>query len=156
MSNWKQELKAELIGIPDLNYNEVVISFHVDTYDPFSATGSSVTSQKIQRTVVIGSPKQVDARMIDGKNYVSGDLIMPVAFLVMVDAMKPLSSDPVITIGGHAKTLTDLRPYSPDTCGIIIGKDTVTLGGREYKIANIAPAGWLDGEPSSYTITARR
>lgn len=154
--NWKQELAQEVNAIEDLNRNSAILNFNIATngYDP--STGLNTGSTVIQRKILIKAPHKIDARLVDGKNYLAGDLVCEIAFSELWSARTPLASDREIIVNGVQKSLDDVRPYHSGDCGIDIGIDTLCFGELEYDIANIEGLNWLNNEPAKYLITMRR
>lgn len=151
--NWKQEL-AQAQVIDDLNANSAELVFDIwyqdryDTSDPLDV--------ELIRPIRVKAPEQVDARLVDQKNYLAGDLILRIDFQTMMEARKPLPSDPPLSNNGIGKTLDDFRPYNPTTGGISVGEDRVKFGGVDYVVAQIEGDKWLGNEPAVYLLTLRR
>lgn len=104
----------------------------------------------------------VDARLVDGKNYIAGDTITEISYLKYLDARAPISTDPEIISGGVAKTLNDMRPLAK-TFGIELGTDTLAIGGVTWFICRADADGWQTDEdnngvavPAKLRLTLRK
>lgn len=152
--NWRQELAKELAGIPDLNRNTAVLIYNINSYDPFTGLGGDFIP--IRRPLVCKAPEQVDARLVDGKNYLAGDLVAEITYVDLIASRDPLPGDPAISNNGMDKTLADMRPYDATTGGIDIGIDELQFGDISYTIVNVRAAQWLDDLPAIYVLTLRK
>ena len=95
MSNWKQELAAELTPIAGVNDVAAVLTWNIDVMDdPFSPLPPAGGRVAISRTVQVKGLKEVDARLVDGKNYLAEDFITEIAFLKYLAAREPQTGDP--------------------------------------------------------------
>lgn len=155
MANWKQELQEQICGIPDLNANTATMTIEIDTLNDFFGGESEVVT--ITRDLKIQDPRQVNARLVDGVNYIAGDFICNAAFLFLKDAMRTKSGDQVITINGVTKTLEQVRPFTAsNNWGIDLGDDTLTIGGDVWSIVGVTGLNWLDNEPSIIEFKLRK
>lgn len=155
MANWKQELQQEIVGIDDVNRNDAVLTFRIDTLeDFFGGPGRIIT---LTRDLVVKAPKPVDVRRVDGMNYLAGDFVCQVAFLRLKAAHQPLPGDPEISINSVVKTLDEVRPFTAaGNWGIDLGDDKLAIGGDTWSIAAVKGDKWLDNEPALIEFTLRK
>jgi hypothetical protein len=152
--NWRQEVAAETTAIEDVNANPAMLIVRIDTLGEMF--GGSAKVVELQRHLSVNAPEPVNLRLVDGKNYVSGDFVCRVAFVYLKEAFEPLPQDPEIRVNGVVKTLTDLRPFTADNnWGIDVGDDKIVIGGDAWTIAAIRGLKWLGGEPAEFEFTLR-
>lgn len=155
MSNWKQDLAAELTPIEGVNDITATLTWNIavldDPYSPLPPAGGLV---RISRTVQVKGLKEVDARLVDGKNYLAEDFITEIAFLKYLAAREPLASDPEIVNNGRVKTLDDMRPLA-DKWGIRPVTDTLSIGGKVWAIAGIQDLQTMNDEQTGIPAPAK-
>ena len=102
-------------------------------------------------------------RLVNGAERRIGDLVCKVAYSQLYAAHAPQNGDPVISVNGVIKTLTEVRPFNaqPESSkaiqwGIDLGDDTLTIGGDTWLIVGILPEQWLDGEPARFVMQLRK
>lgn len=146
-----QKISGKLVKAKIFN-NQASLTYVINDY--IWQTGENIDI-KIKRSVACYPPDQVDARLVDGKNYLAGDLIMRIPYTVVMESRKPQAGDPEIILNTVKKTLEEMRPYDPATGGILVGVDTITFGGTVYKIGNVKGEQWMNNEPADYYFTLR-
>lgn len=155
MSNWKQELAAELTPIAGVNDVAAVLTWNMDVLDdPFSPLPPAGGRVAISRTVQVKGLKEVDARLVDGKNYLAEDFITEIAFLKYLAAREPQSGDPEIVNNGKVKSLDDMRPLG-ENWGIRPVLDTLTIAGKVWAIADIQALGMMNDEATGVPAPAK-
>lgn len=145
-------LKAEKTVIKKVYTNPAVVRFNVKlkTYDP--GTGAfSENTYIFLRDVFIKNPHEIADAIVDGKNYIKGDLNTDIAYQEMIDAIKPIDSDPVI------EPNTDITNYREANSrnGGLEESDTIEFNGTEYRIVKITPKNFFAGVPSRLKIQMR-
>lgn len=156
--NWKQELQAEILAIDDINANTAELAINIEDFgnpDDWYEGGGAVTT--IIREIRIKAPQAVSISLIDGKNYLAGDFYCEISFVELQKALKPQSGDPYIRINGVTKGLTQQRPFKPSAnWGLKPGTDSISIDGDKWTIVRITGNGWLDSEPSYFTLVLRK
>lgn len=162
MATWKQEVAEATTAIEGVNDATVTITWNISVQiDPDSTLPIPDDGViKFPKTMIAAAPQQVNAALVDGKNFVAGDSVLKVAWLVYTAARKPLDSDPDIISNGMLLMLDDVRPLGRDF-GFDLGIDTLTIGSDVWKIVNAAGDGWMNDEngvpqPSTLTLTLRK
>lgn len=161
MSTWRQEFADAVIPVEGFNAVKAVLSWNIsvidDPYSEFPITGGTV---RISRTVQVKGLKEVDARLVDGKNFMAEDFLTEISFNNYLKAREPKTDDPVIVNNGIVKSLEDMRPMT-DNYGISPVVDTLTIAGKEWRIADIAAFGMMNDDttwdpvPSKLRFTLR-
>lgn len=149
-------LKAEKAVIAKVYGNTATLNINVTrrTYD--SATGAfSETTAVYPRTIHIGNPHEIADVIVDGKQYVKGDLNADAAFLEIADALIPMTGDPTAVIDGETKTIADFRSANRRTGGIDETKDTIVFDGTTYRIVRVTPKNIYAGTPSRLKLQLR-
>ena len=155
MSTWKQEVAEALTPIEGVNDITAVLSWNIavvdDPFSPLPQTGGTV---RISRTVQVKGLKNVDARLVDGKNYMAEDFLTEISYIKYIVARMPDSNDPQIINNGKVKSLDDMRPLM-ENYGIRPIADTLTIGGKVWAIADIAGVGILNDETTQEPVPAK-
>lgn len=155
MSTWRQEVAEAVTPLEGLNDVKAVLSWNIavvdDPYSDFPISGGTV---RISRTVQVKGLKEIDARLVDGKNFMAEDFLTEISFLAYEKARKPLASDPVIVNNGIVKTLEDMRPMT-ETYGISPVVDTLTIAGKEWRIADVAAFGIMNDDNTGEPVPAK-
>ena len=150
MSTWKQEIAEAVTPIEEVNDVTAILTWDIVTeQNPYSPIPSESGTVRISRTVKIKGVTEIDARLIDGKNFVAGDFVTEISYLKYLGARKTLSSDPVMT-----RSLDEIRPLSSDY-GIKVGVDCLAVGGNEWKIRRVTAIGMLNDESTSEPVPAK-
>lgn len=154
MSTWKQEIAEAITPLEGVNDITGTLAWNItlvpDPYSPIPG-GDSVT---ISRAVPIKGAREVDARLIDGKNYIAGDNITELSYLRYLEARNPLATDPEIISGGKVKTLEDMRPMTR-SFGLELGTDTLTIAGETWYICRADADGWQTDEDTGAAVPAK-
>lgn len=132
--------------------NEAVLTYVINDYNWQSGENINI---KLNRTVNCYPPEPVNANLVDGKNYLSGDQIMRIPFTEIESSRNPLQDDPDIVVNSVKKQLADMRPFDPQTGGILTGVDTITFSGKVYRIGAIRADQWMENQPADYYLTLR-
>lgn len=155
MSTWKQEVAEALTPIEGVNDVTAVLTWNIavvdDPFSPLPQTGGTV---RIFRTVQIKGLKNVDARLVDGKNYMAEDFLTEISYIKYIVARMLDSNDPQIINNGKVKSLDDMRPVT-ENYGIRPIADTLTIGGKVWAIADIAGIGILNDETTQEPVPAK-
>lgn len=145
-------LKAEQAVIKKVYSNSAVLKFNVKTKLYITATGAFVESVfTCPRNIFIKNPHEIADAIVDGKNYIKGDLSTEIAYQELVNAVKPLSDDPIMP---NNKDITDYRRANTRNGGIEDG-DTLEFDGTEYRIVKITPKNFYAGVPSRLKLQMR-
>lgn len=164
MSTWRQEIANELTPIEGVNDISATIHWNISVRDdpdsPLPPSGGSVV---ISRGIAVKGVKAVSERLVDQKNYLSGDLLAEFAFLRYANARQARQDDPPIVNNGKQKTLGDMRPMNR-SYGIEPGVDTLTVAGdaKPWTIVRVDAVGLMNDEqtgtpvPAKLQITLRR
>lgn len=154
MSNWKQELAAEVTAIDDVTANTVSLTLRIATLADLFGEGNRYVF--ITRQLKVKAPAPVSQRLVDGVNYQANDFTCDCAFLTVKEALTDRPDDPVITVNGVVKTLPEVRPVdAAHSWGIDTGDDLITVGGAKFSIVRVDGLKWLDAEPSVLRFTLR-
>ena len=155
MSTWKQEAAEALTPIEGVNDVKAVLSWNIavvdDPFSPLPQTGGTV---RISRTVQVKGLKSVDARLVDGKNYMAEDFLTEISYLKYLFARMPGANDPQIINNGKTKSLEDMRPLT-ENYGIRPIADTLTIGGKVWAIADIDGIGIMNDESTQEPAPAK-
>lgn len=155
MSTWKQEIADAVTPIEGVNAVKAVLSWNIsvidDPYSEFPITGGAV---RISRTVQVKGLKEVDARLVDGKNFMAEDFLTEISFNNYQKAREKKQDDPVIVNNGIVKTLDDMRPMT-ENYGISPVVDTLTIAGKEWRIADIAAFGMMNDDTTGEPVPAK-
>lgn len=155
MSTWKQEVAEATTPIEGVNDVTATLAWNIavidDPFSPLPQTGGTV---RISRTVQIKGLKNVDARLVDGKNYMAEDFITEISYLKYLSARIPSPDDPQIINNGKIKTLDDLRPLT-DNYGIQPISDTLTIGGKVWAIADVSAVGMMNDDTTGEPVPAK-
>ena len=145
-------LKAEQAVIKKVYSNSAVLKFNVKTKLYITATGAFVESVfTCSRNIFIKNPHEIADAIVDGKNYVKGDLTTEIAYQELADVIKPLPDDPIFP--GN-KDITDYRRANTRNGGIEID-DTLEFDGTEYRIVKTIPKNFYAGVPSRIRLQMR-
>lgn len=142
---------------PIEGYNDVraVLSWNIsvidDPYSEFPITGGTV---RISRTVQVKGLKEVDARLVDGKNFMAEDFLTEISFNNYLKAREPKTDDPVIVNNGIAKNLEDMRPMT-EKYGISPVVDTLTVAGKVWRIADVAAFGIMNDDTTGEPVPSK-
>lgn len=155
MSTWKQEIADAVTPIEGVNAVKAVLSWNIsvidDPYSEFPITGGTV---RISRSVQVKGLKEVDARLVDGKNFMAEDFLTEISFNNYLKAREPKLDDPIIINNGIAKNLEDMRPMT-DNYGIFPVVDTLTIAGKEWRIADIAAFGIMNDDSTGEPVPSK-
>ena len=145
-------LKAEKAVIKKVYGNAAIIKFNIKTKLYITATGAFVESSfTCPRQVFIKNPHEIADAIVDGKNYIKGDLSTEIAYQELVDVIRPLPDDPIMP---ENKDITDHRRANTRNGGIEEG-DTLEFDGTEYRIVKITPKNFYAGVPSRLKLQMR-
>ena len=155
MSTWKQESADAGTPIEGVNAVKAVLSWNIavidDPYSEFPITGGTV---RISRTVQVKGLKEVDARLVDGKNFMAEDFLTEISFNNYLKAREPKADDPIIVNNGIVKTLEEMRPMT-ENYGISAVVDTLTIAGKEWRIADVAAFGIMNDDTTGEPVPAK-
>lgn len=133
-------LKADRIIISRLYNNTAVLTYRVRVRSYDAESGElAETEFPFVRTVHISEPSEVSEGIVDGKNYLKGDLTAEIAYLELRQSLDALPGDPAVTVDGEAKTLAELRPMTVVKSGIDLRLDTLEYGGTVYRFVKVKP-----------------
>ena len=157
-------LKVEYLVNRRVYTNPAVVCFNVTVRE--MADGAVVRGTKtFRRDIFIKNPHSVSEKLLDSQgtfsketpNYMKGDLIAEIAAKEIMDAVAmSLESDPVVSVGGSAKMLAELRPVDAVTCGIMQNVDSLVWNGQEWRFVGIEPKDFFAGVPASLKCQLRR
>lgn len=162
MATWQQEVSEATTALEEVNAVTVTlcwnISVQIDPDSTLPIPDDGVV--KFPKTLIAGAPEQVNASLVDGKNFIAGDCVIELAWLTYLNARNPLDSDPDIISNGMLLMLDDVRPLGQDF-GFDLGIDTLTVGADVWKIVNAVGTGWMNDEngypqPASVILTLRK
>jgi hypothetical protein len=110
-------------------------------------TGAMSDSELIfSRDVYIKNPRQVADAIVDGKNYLKGDMHVDVAFKEIADALnRAESGDPGVLA----------REVNIKNGGIDIKHDYLEFGEVSYAFVKITALEFFGGEPASLKLQLR-
>lgn len=152
---WQQEVAEAKTPIEGYNDIKAELAWNIavidDPYSPLPQTGGTV---RISRTVMVKGLKEVDARLVDGKNYMAEDFLTEISFLKYLEARMPSQSDPQIVNNGKIKSLDDMRPLK-DNYGIRPIADTLTIAGKVWAIADVSALGIMNDESTGEPVPAK-
>lgn len=155
MSTWKEEVAEATTPIEGVNDVTATLAWNIavvdDPFSPLPQTGGTV---RISRTVQIKGLKNVDARLVDGKNYMAEDFITEISYLKYLLARMHGANDPQIINNGKVKSLDDMRPLK-DNYGIRPILDTLTIAGKVWAIADISGISILNDESTQEPVPAK-
>lgn len=150
MSTWRQEIAEAVTPIEGVNDVTAILTWNiVAEQNPYSPIPGESGTVRVSRTVKIKGVTEIDARLIDGKNFVAGDFVTEISYLRYLDARKPLRGDPTMV-----KTLDEIRPLSGDY-GIKNGVDSLSVGGNEWKIRRVTAIGLMNDESTGEPVPAK-
>lgn len=145
-------LKAEQAVIKKVYGNTAEIKFNIKVKLYITTTGAFVESLfPCSRQVFIKNPHEIADAILDGKNYIKGDLTTEIAYQELVDAIKPMPDDPIMP---ESKDITDHRRVNTRNGGIEEG-DTLVFDGTEYRIIKTTPKNFYAGVPSRIKLQMR-
>ncbi len=125
-------LKADRIVIDRLYSDTATFHYRIPTRSFDTGSGEYYNSfQECARTINIQEPSEIVDAVVDGKNYMKGDLTANVAMLDLQDALKPVTGDPV--------DLNKERTAEGVKSGLDPRYDFVEYGGNTYRIVRISP-----------------
>ena len=155
MSTWKQEVAEATTPLDGVNAVRAELAWNIavidDPYSPLPQPGGTV---RISRTTQIKGLKEVDARLVDGKNYMAEDFITEIAYTKYLAARLPDANDPPIVNNGKIKGLEDMRPLT-ENYGIRPISDTLTIAGKVWAIADIAAVGMMNDDTTGEPVPAK-
>ncbi len=164
MSTWKQEIANEITPLEGVNKVSASIQWNITVRDdpdsPLPPSGGEVT---IERTLAVRGLKAVSERLVDQKNYLSGDFVTVLAFEPYRALRAPQTGDPEIVNNGRRKTLDEMRPMNR-SYGFEPGVDTLTVAGdsKAWTICRVDAIGLMDDDttglpaPAKLQLTLRR
>lgn len=155
MTTWRQEVAEATTPIEGVNGITAKISFNITVSgNDFSPVPSSGGVVSISRKVLVKGLKEVDARLVDGKNYTAEDFITELAYTKYLEARKPKASDPPIVNNGVAVSIDDMRPMD-ENYGIRPVEDTLEVAGTVWSIADVQAFGLMDDETTGEPVPAK-
>lgn len=155
MSNWKQELAEAVTPLEGVNDVKASLIFEITVQgDAFSPVPSPDGTVRIFRTVQVKGLKEVDARLVDGKNYTAEDFVTEISFLKYLEARKPLPNDPPIINNGVEVTLSDMRPMG-ENYGIRPVEDKLSIAGQEWNICEVMALGMMNDDTTGEPVPAK-
>lgn len=121
-----------------INGNTATIVF-VDISSSYDESTGEITMDSMENSVnlPISAPSPINEHIVDGKNYISGDMKFEVSRIALENAL-PAS-----------------RTADMINCGIIKGKDRFKLGTLFYSIVKIEPLNIYNNIPSRYRFHIR-
>lgn len=149
MSTWKQDIANETIPIDGVNDISAVLTWNIGPLEVDSARPLESVSSSLSAPIKAASFSPIDRRLIDGKNYVSGDHVIQIAYLKYIAARNGVSG------------LEQSRPLS-NGYGLKIGIDTLSIGGNVWTICGLSADGFMNDEatgvpePSKLKLTLRK
>jgi hypothetical protein len=159
---WKQEVADAITPIDGVNGATCVLSWNINIgYDPDSDLPMPDDGIfHIVRKAMVKSPVSINTRLIDGKNYIAGDMQTEIAWLKYLALREPAKTDPAIVQNNVPFTLEDVRPLNQDY-GFDLGIDSVLFGSDEWYIVKIDPVGIMDNNqgspsPAKLILTLRK
>ena len=145
-------LKAEKAVIKKVYGNTAVIKFNVKKKTYSTETGAfTETLYSFYRQVFIKNPHEIADAIVDGKNYIKGDLTTEIAYQELTDVIKPISADPIMP---DSSNITDYRRANTRNGGLEID-DTLEFDGTEYRIVKTTPKNFYAGVPSRIKVQMR-
>lgn len=145
-------LKAEQAVIKKVYGNTATIKFNIKVKLYITATGAFVESLfTCPRQIFIKNPHEIVDAIVDGKNYIKGDLTTEIAYQELINAIQPMPDDPIMP---ENKDITDHRRANTRNGGIEEG-DTIEFDGTEYRIVKITPKNFYAGVPSRLKLQMR-
>lgn len=149
-------LKADHIVISRLYNNTAVLTYRIRRKQYVESTGDFIEQEFcFVRDVHISSPKEVSEAVVDGKNYLKGDLTAEIAWLELKNSLDALPGDPAVDVGVESKTLSDLRPMTAVKSGIDLRSDTLEYGGTVYRFVKVLPKNVYANTASVFRIQLR-
>ena len=132
--------------------NTATIKFNIKVKLYITATGAFVESLfTCPRQIFIKNPHEIVDAIVDGKNYIKGDLTTEIAYQELINAIQPMPDDPIMP---ENKDITDHRRANTRNGGIEEG-DTLEFDGTEYRIVKITPKNFYAGVPSRLKLQMR-
>lgn len=121
-----------------INGNTATIVF-VDISSSYDESTGEITMDSMENSVnlPISAPSPINEHIVDGKNYISGDMKFEVSRLALENA------------------LPGSRTADMINCGIIKSKDRFKLGTLFYSIIKIEPLNIYNNIPSRYRFHIR-
>lgn len=145
-------LKAEKAVIKKVYGNPAVIKFNVKIKTYSAETGAFAEDiYTFLRKVYIKNPHEIADAIVDGKNYIKGDLQTEIAYQELIDVIKPANNDPQMP---KMQTIEDFRRANTRSGGIEDG-DTLEFDGTEYRIIKVTPKNFYGGVPSRLKLHMR-
>ncbi len=144
-----QKMEQRVIRKLYNNPAELIYNISARNYDPASGAVKNERHQ-FRRTVYVGDPSEIHDAVVDGKNYLKGDLFVIIPFLEIFNSRQALPTDP-----DTSQSLSDLRPWQVKNCGIDTGEDLLIFGGISYRFIKIAGKDWYGQQPSIYKAQLR-
>lgn len=145
-------LKAEQAVIKKVYGNTAEIKFNIKVKLYITATGAFVESLfPCSRQVFIKNPHEIADAIVDGKNYIKGDLTTEIAYQELADVIKPISTDPIMPDNSN---ITDYRRANTRNGGLEID-DTLVFDSTEYRIVKTTPKNFYAGVPSRIKVQMR-
>lgn len=155
MSTWKQEIAEAVTPIEGVNAVTAHLIFEItlpgNDFSPVPNAGGTV---RIFRTVQVKGLKEVDARLVDGKNYTAEDFITEIAYTKYLEARKPLPNDPPIINNGVSVSLENMRPIN-ENYGIRPVEDKLSIAGEEWNICDVQAFGLMDDDTTGEPVPAK-
>lgn len=153
---WRQTVAKHTTAIPGVNANAATLVLRIKAGDGFF--GGEATVAEIRRSISARYPAPVQARLIDGENYIAGDRTVNVDWAQLQFALTVgQPGDPAIIAGGIRKTLSEARPFdAAHHWGISPGEDVFIIGGGTWSVVRIDDIGYMDGVPAKFSLTLRR
>lgn len=155
---WRQTVAKYTTAIPGVNANAATLVLRIADDAGFFGGTASPGVTEITRTLRVKYPSPVQARLIDGENYIAGDRTVNVDWAQLQAALTiGQSGDPEIVISGATVTLSEARPFdAAHHWGIYPGMDTFIIGGGTWSVVRIDDIGYMDGVPAKFSLTLRR
>ncbi len=119
--------------------NVAVLSIRTRIKEYNSSTGElSESVATVIANVFISNPRQISDAVVDGKNYMKGDLHVNAAYLEIAKATAPAG-----------------RTVRAKDAGIDMSSDTLTFGDTEYNFIKITALDFFGGKPSELKLQLR-
>ena len=142
MTTWKQELAAEVTAIDEVNAITVKMKWHVKTDSDRYSAKAAETDTVYESELKVKSPRGINANLIDGLNYLAGDMVIECGYLLYEEAFTAQEG------------LTEARDIAVNY-GILEGTDGIELNGLELKIVRVEGLGLLTDEESGASAAAK-
>ena len=143
MTTWKQEVAEATVPLEGVNAITASMVWNIQTETDRTSAVIPKTATPMRGVLAVKSLREIDRRLIDGSNYLAGDMVTAAAYRTYADLWKTNES-----------SLENTRVLNRNW-GIEPGTDYLEINSEKWKIVRVSGAGVMDDEESGKPEAAK-